>query len=304
VVGGGVDLGHVSGVTISGYLDVSSGGLTSRVVVAHGVEAIGSGGRSISAVVLSGAEEAVAAHGVASMTVVQSGGSEFLAAGGVVDGLTLSSGAQLTDDGTVNVGSLRTFGGALSGGGVLAVTGAGDLIMSGVGSAFKGRVVVSGGTLELAVDKAIGAARVTFAATGAKKTLQIDAADAPAAGDAFANTLSNFSDPLDNVDFRNIAFVSAASAVVSTLLDGPTLIITDGGQTYGLHLQGSIATSYTVTSDGHGGMLITPQATALAQAAAGLSTRGDAGPAPTRGGEGASFPPLFNGAGGRFRATG
>ncbi|HZZ89914.1 MAG TPA: hypothetical protein VFE13_16420 [Caulobacteraceae bacterium] len=302
-IGGGVDHGVVSGVTVSGNLNVNAGGLTSRVTVAHGAETVGSGGLSVSAAILSGASEVVSAQGVASLTVVASGGSEYVAVGGVVDGLTLSGGATLIDNGTVRIGSQRTFAGALSGKGVLAVAGAGDLIVSGAGSAFTGRAVMSGGTLELAVAKAIGAGQVVFAATGATKTLQIDAADAPKPGDAFANTVSNFSKPVDNIDFRSIAFVSGATAVVSSMLDGPTLIITDGGHTYGLHLEGSIAASYDVTSDGHGGMLVTPGATTLVQAAAGFPKPGPASAVNGSGAGSDNFTPLFHAPGGRLRAA-
>src|SRR5216684_4212159 len=50
--------------------------------------------------------------------------------------------------------------------------------------------------------------------------------------------------------------VSGATAVVN----GSTLMVSDGGNTYDFKLAGSIGGTYGVTSDGHGGALIDPSA--------------------------------------------
>jgi hypothetical protein len=84
--------------------------------------------------------------------------------------------------------------------------------------------------------------------------LQIDAADAPAAGGTFADAIFNFSGPNEDIDLRSIAFVSGASATVSSSI----LVLSDGGATYKFDVGGSVAGAYTVVSDGHGGTLIDP----------------------------------------------
>jgi hypothetical protein len=87
--------------------------------------------------------------------------------------------------------------------------------------------------------------------------LQIDAADAPAAGGTFANTIYNFSGANEDIDLASIAFVSGASASVV----GGVLVLTDGGKTYAFDLAGTVAAAYPVLSDGHGGTLIDPAVT-------------------------------------------
>jgi hypothetical protein len=86
--------------------------------------------------------------------------------------------------------------------------------------------------------------------------LQIDAADAPAAGGTFANTIDDFSGANEDIDLRSIAYVAGASATVS----GRVLMLTDGGKTYKFDLAGTTAGAYPVLSDGHGGTLIDPRA--------------------------------------------
>jgi len=97
--------------------------------------------------------------------------------------------------------------------------------------------------------------------------LQIDAADAPAAGGTFANVISNFSGANEDIDLRSIAFVSGASATVV----GSTLVLHDGGKTYTFDIAGTTAGAYPVLSDGHGGTLIDPKAVAFAQTAAAFA---------------------------------
>jgi hypothetical protein len=111
--------------------------------------------------------------------------------------------------------------------------------------------------IELARAGAIGTGYVQFVnpASGSA-VLQIDAADAPAAGGTFANTLSNFDGANEDIDLRSIAFVSGATAMVT----GSTLVLTDGGKTYTFKIAGGVAALYPVLSDGHGGTLIDPEA--------------------------------------------
>ena len=211
------DAGKILGVAVSGALTVSSGGLVS--------------GGSIA-----------------------SGGTVTVLAGGVVQALTVSSGGTLIDNGSaVYSGSTATtFAGALSGSGTVTEQGTGSLVFNGADSGFAGTVVISGGTVELATSGGVGKAAVTFASTAGSATLQIDAADTPAAGTTFSSTLNNFDQTFDGLDLRGVAFVSGATAVVS----GTTLVVTDGGKVYDFKLGGTIGASYHVTSDGHGGTLV------------------------------------------------
>jgi hypothetical protein len=189
----------------------------------------------------------------------------------VASGVALLSGGVLIDDGKVrNLGS-GTLAGTLSGSGSLVETGSGVLLLSGSGAAFSGQLAIEGGTVELATSGALGTGFPDFAepSTGSA-VLQIDAADAPAAGGTFADIISNFSGADDDIDLRSVAYVAGASATVS----GSTLALTDGGATYSFTLAGSIAGAYAVTSDGQGGTLIDPRVALFAQAAAVLAPSG------------------------------
>jgi autotransporter passenger strand-loop-strand repeat protein len=208
----------------------------------------------------------VRSSAAASGTVVSSGGGLIVSSGGVADGLSLLSGAELTDDGTVS-GS-GTLAGVLLGTGTIVETGGGDLLLSGDGNKFAGAAVISGGTVELGTSDALGGASVQFVepSTGSA-VLRIDAADAPKAGGAFADTLSNFDGANEDIDLASIPYVSGASATVA----GPTLTLTDGGKTYAFDIAGGVAAAYPVLSDGHGGTLIDPQVALFVQTAAALA---------------------------------
>jgi hypothetical protein len=134
---------------------------------------------------------------------------------------------------------------------------------------------------------------VRFANDGAAETLFIDGADAPKAGGTFANVVSNFSDAHDGIDLRSIAFVSGASATLS----GSILTVSDGGHTYGFTLAGSMAGTYVVTSDGHGGTLIEPPVAGFVQALAGFSARGAAITAPISAGGARGFAEMLHATG-------
>ncbi len=195
----------------------------------------------------------ISSGGLASKSVVSSGGSELVNSGGVASGVTLNAGGLLTDKGSVVIAGGSVFAGTLAGYGALTETGGGSLVLSGDGTGFSGQAVISGGVIELASANALGTGKVLFASTSGG--LRIDAADAPAAGGTFANTISNFSGANDYIDLRSIAFVSGATASVS----GSTLVLTDGGNTYKFKVAGSTAALYPVLSDGSGGTLIDPE---------------------------------------------
>jgi fibronectin-binding autotransporter adhesin len=259
----------------SGGVDyvLASGTTTGTVVSRGGKELISSSGGASSTRVLSGGLAYVYSGGVAAGDIVSLGGTETIYAGGVATGLSVLSGGVVVDDGEARYAGAGTLDGRLDGSGSVVEAGAGDLTLSGYGAEFSGRAVISGGTLELETAGALGTGSVQFVApaTGSA-VLQIDAADAPTAGGTFANTLSNFSGAEEAIDLRSLAFVSGASATVS----GAVLVLSDGGKTYRFDLAGTTATTYAVTSDGHGGTLIDtpaidPKVVAFNQAAAAFA---------------------------------
>jgi len=235
----------------------NSGTTTGTVVSFGGYELVSSGGVASGAKVLFGGQESVYLTGVAVGATVSSGGKEVVYAGGTASGVALLAGGELYDDGVVVFAGAGTLAGTLSGSGQIDETGGGDLLISGAGAAYDGAAVISGGTIELGTAHALGSGYVQFhePSTGSA-VLQIDAADAPAAGGTFANPIYNFSSAGEDIDLRSIAFVAGASATVA----GSTLVLSDGGKTYTFDLVGSIGDAYPVLSDGHGGTLIDPRA--------------------------------------------
>jgi len=238
---------------------LASATATDTVVSGGGKEQISSGGVAVETTMLSGGVEYISSGGLANHGVVSSGGVEAIYSGGTAADLTLLSGGVVIDNGQVRVAGAGTLAGILSGSGEITQLGGGDLLISGVGAAFKGRAVISGGTIELATAGALGAGSVTFVEpTTGSAVLQIDAGDAPTAGGTFANVISNFSGANEDIDLRSIAFVAGATATVM----GSPLVLSDGGNTYTFNIAGSTAGAYPVLSDGHGGTLIDPRAVA------------------------------------------
>jgi autotransporter passenger strand-loop-strand repeat protein len=264
--GGGLDfegnvttriaVGRVASTTVVGGVTVSSGGgieLVGATVLSGGTDTISADGVAERTRVLSGGQEIISSGAAAFSTVVSSGGGETTDAGGAALGLTLLSGGVLVDNGEARFGGAGALDGTLSGSG--SIIDAGSLVLSGSGAVFSGKLAIEGGTVELATSAALGTGVVQFVEpTTGSAVLQIDAADAPAAGRTFANTISNFNGANEDIDLRSIAFVSGASATVS----GTTLVLSDGGKTYKFNLGGTTAAAYTITSDGQGGTLIDP----------------------------------------------
>jgi autotransporter passenger strand-loop-strand repeat protein len=284
--GGGVYV-RVSGeifdalVSNGGKTFISSGGIASgTTLLSGGSEYISSGGVARGTDITSGGQGHIDSGGIASGTTVGSHGRETISSGGEVRGLSLSAGGVVVDDGEVRIAGAATLGGVLSGSGVLAQTAAGDLLLSGSDAAFTGLTVIEAGTVELATAGALGTGNVQFIEpTTGSAVLQIDAADAPAAGGTFANTIDDFSGANEDIDLRSIAFVSGASASVS----GGVLTLTDGGKTYKFNLAGTTAGAYPVLSDGHGGTLIDPVAPRTSKPGAGEPKATDPGPVRSQG---------------------
>jgi autotransporter passenger strand-loop-strand repeat protein len=294
VASGGVDK---AGTVLAGAKEyVSSAGLASGTRIRDGgVLVVSSGGRSVGDTVSSGGRETISAGAAASGGEVLAGGVLSGAGSvggavldyGAVDGASVASGANLTvesgasatgvavqhggeviDDGEMRFAGAGALDGTLKGSGLLVQAAAGDLVLSGSGATFDGKAVISGGTLELATSGALGKGGVSFEEPAAgSAVLQIDAADAPAAGGTFANRIDDFSGAHEEIDLRSIAFVSGAKAKVV----GSTLVLTDGGKSYSFDIGGSVAGAYAVVSDGHGGTLIDPHAALFAQTAAAFA---------------------------------
>ena len=283
--------GFTGAFTSLSILQVNSGAKAAGTVVTHGAavtvfgsatgdmiesvgeEVVSSGGATSGSTVLSGGYSFVLSGGVATHTTVSSGGSETVEVGGTVSGLTVFAGGTLIDDGRVYVAGAGALAGTLSGTGAITETASGNLAIRGSGTAFGGYAVLSAGTIELAAAGAIGSGSVVFTEPStSSQTLQIDAADAPAAGRTFTNVIYNFSESNDYIDLRSIAYVSGATAAMS----GLSLVLTEGGETYGFQLAGNVGASFSVISDGHGGTQIDTGAApakvvAFAQAAAAFA---------------------------------
>jgi autotransporter passenger strand-loop-strand repeat protein len=259
------------GATVSAAGDLyllASGTATGTLVNSGGKELVSSGGVAAGTDVLSGGAAYVYAGGGEETLTISSGGEAVVASGGGVLGVSLIAGGKLVDNGEVRFGGAGTLAGTLSGSGVLLQAAAGDLTLSDLGAPFTGKAEIDGGTIELARAGALGSGSVQFVepATGSS-VLQIDAADAPAAGATFANVISGFGSGREDIDLTSLAFVSGATAKVVDSV----LVLTDGGKTYKFRLAGSVADAYQVLSDGHGGTLIDPQAARFAQAAAAFA---------------------------------
>jgi autotransporter passenger strand-loop-strand repeat protein len=260
-----------SATVLSGGADYVYAGASAvgTIVRNGGKELVSSGGAASGTVVASGGIQDLRTSGTADATQVESGGAEVVSSGGTASGVTVSSGGDLevASGGAVVISGAGTLAGSLTGAGAIVESGGGDLVLSGLGAAFRGQAVISGGTIELSTSGALGKGSVVFAGAARSSVLRIDAADAPAAGGVFADTLSNFSASIDEIDLRGVAYVSAASATLA----GAELVLTDGGHSYRFDLAGAVGSAFTVTSDGFGGTLIEPRAGVFTQAAAALA---------------------------------
>ena len=275
IYSGGVTVGDI--LSSGGKEIVSSGGVGSGTqVLGGGLEYVLASGATNAMVVSSGGKELLSSGGVANATnvssggaayvysgsldkraVVSSGGAEEILSGGTASDLSLLAGGRLTDDGRLQVAGAGTLAGDLAGSGAVIETGGGDLLLKDGGAGFTGNAVIEGGTIELGKSGALGAGVVVFdAPSTGSSVLQIDAAAAPAPGKAFTNIISNFNADNEDIDLTSIAFVAGASADIQ----GSTLVLYEGGETYAFGIDGTEAGEYPVLSDGHGGTLIDPKA--------------------------------------------
>ncbi len=187
----------------------------------------------------------------------------------VVDGsVSLTGGVDLAAGSLVFAGPVSTLGGAIQDGGSIlfqdmganlltgAITGAGSVTVDVDGSiTFSGANTFSGG-LDLQSGEAIlqasgaaGAGDVSFGTGVAELTLTA----AAMAGGTFANTLDNLG-PTDQIDLQGLPFTPGESAV----LNGDTLNVTSGAQTFNFTLSDPQVSAWVLTNDGAGGTLLTP----------------------------------------------
>jgi O-antigen biosynthesis protein len=255
---------------------VSSGGLATHLIVGSGASATVLGAVDGAEIQGGGVAYAVSATdvtvdsgaslevlGSAYGTTVMSGGSEDINGGGQSEvDPTLEAGSTVQ----VNDGSLVAFdtvGAAMaaadiSGFGGVEMTGPGVLTLSGDNS-FMGGLILTSGTVELAGPNAGGSGEIGFqgapAPTGggggpSDPVLVIDAADTPANGATFANTLSNFGDG-DYLDIQGLAY-APGDTEAELLGGGAELAVSNGAETIYFDLSGTTQPAYYAYDDGAG----------------------------------------------------
>ncbi|QOZ34391.1 AIDA repeat-containing protein [Bradyrhizobium sp. CCBAU 53421] len=125
------------------------------------------------------------------------------------------------------------------------------------GQSPSGATIVPGGTLELT-----GASNAAVTFQGSTGTLKLDNSA------SFAGTVAGMTGS-DAIDFANISFANVQTPSFSGNASGGTLTVTDGTVTASIALLGNyMASTFTTSSDGHGGTLVVdPPATQISQLA-------------------------------------
>jgi autotransporter passenger strand-loop-strand repeat protein len=279
--------GIASGTTVSSGGSQTDLGVTVSTTLVSGAEIVSSGGTASSTVVSSGGSLTVQSRGLASATTVYASGSETISKGGTDRGAQISGGTQ-TDSGlasgavifagsqvvrsggtafatTVWNGATEivssggtTSGTVLSGGqetilrsghatGAIILSGGSELVSSG-GTAVATKI--SGGMLEVASGGS--ASGVVFSSGG---LLQLDS------GAHLSGAISGFHSG-DAIDLGGLAYSGTSAASWTQLTSGAsasgTLIVKEGASSVTLTVVGSYTSkNFSVTSDGHGGTLVT-----------------------------------------------
>jgi autotransporter passenger strand-loop-strand repeat protein len=178
--------------------------------------------------------------GVANGTVVNGKGSfELVVGGSAFNDFVFSGGTELVSAGGIASGSQVGVGGV-------------QFVQNGA-QAFAD--AIDGGLVDV---QAGGLAFVNFTSNGG--ILQLDASQ------IFSGTIGGFASPAgvnEAIDLRDIAFTSATTANFTEAANNSsgTLTVTDGTHTATLTLLGQYSTAnFTLSSDGHGGTLITDPA--------------------------------------------
>jgi autotransporter passenger strand-loop-strand repeat protein len=261
----------------SGVQTIQSGGTASDTTIHGGEQNVYSGGNAINTTMDGGSQAVYGSaiqtiidngaiqylHGTASFTTVNAGSQQNVYADGFATGTTINAGGYQLDWGAasgtvVNGGVQDVFGNAI-----------GTTVLAGA------QHVQSGGSAD---DTTIGAGALAYVHAGGTiddvvfagpaATLVLDQAS------SFTGTLSGWQD-YDSIALGDILFsdgVTSLSYAANGDNSGGTLTVSDGTQTATLSLLGQYsAADFALSSDGHGGTLISdPGVVQQAQFAAAL----------------------------------
>jgi autotransporter passenger strand-loop-strand repeat protein/uncharacterized repeat protein (TIGR03803 family) len=281
-----VDWGSASNTTINDGKQYVWG-TASVTTISSGVQSIGSGGSASSTTIDSGGEQDVFSggaasgteivggkqfvygtadltgvdsagfqyvHGSATNTTINSGGEQNVYAGGTATGTRLNAGGTQVDWGTaanttINGGNQYVWGTATN---TTILSGEQSI---GSGGTASGTTINSGGTEYVFAGGA--AQNVTFG--GPSATLVLERAS------ALTGTISGFQ-VSDAIDLGDILFNNPGTTLGYTqnaANTGGTLTVSDGSHVASLALLGQYtAAAFALTSDGHGGTLVTDPAIA------------------------------------------
>jgi autotransporter passenger strand-loop-strand repeat protein len=256
--------GTATGTTIlSGVQSVGSGGIASGATINGGGEQIIHDGGTASAAMIECGDQIVygsadqttigdgglqSVYGSATNTAVDNGGEQNVYVNGTATRTTLNEGGVQIDwgtavDTTINGGNQYVWG-----------TATGTTILSGV------QHVGAGGT---ASDTTIDSGGIAYVHTGgAAHDVTFDGPNATLALDqaaAFSGTISGWEDG-DRIDLGDILFSEGGTTLAYAANQddtGGTLTVSDGSHVASLELLGQYtAADFALSSDGHGGTLI------------------------------------------------
>ncbi|MGY8706809.1 hypothetical protein RAD16_13805 [Bradyrhizobium sp. 18BD] len=242
--------GTASDTTIhGGGQDVYLGGTAINTTMDGGIQSV-NGGTVVQTTISNGALQVL--HGSASMTTVNAGGQQSVYADGVAAGTTVNAGGVQVDWGAASA--------TIVNGGVQFVYGSatGTTVLSGT------QYVQSGGSAD---DTTIGSGGLAFVHAGGTIDDVIfagpNASLVLAQASAFTGTISGWQDH-DSIDLGDILFsdgVTSLAYAANGDNSGGTLTVSDGTHTASLSLLGQYsAADFALSSDGHGGSLITDPA--------------------------------------------
>lgn len=264
--------GSASLTTINaGVQTVQAGGTASDTTIHGGEQDVYSGGTAINTTMDGGSQEVYGAaaqttlgngavqylHGSASITTINAGSQQNVYADGTATGTTINAGGFQLDWGAAS--------GTIVNGGVQYVYGSatGTSVQAGT------QHVQAGGTAD---DTTIGAGALAYVHAGGTIDDVIfagpNAALALDQASGFTGTISGWQDH-DSIDLGDILFTDGVTSLAYAQNgdnSGGTLTVSDGTHTATLNLLGQYtAADFAISSDGHGGTLITDPGTVQQQ---------------------------------------
>ena len=268
--------GSTGNTTVFGEQAIQVGGVATGTTIGAGGEQRVIGGASASDTTIEGGTQHVYGsaddtvidaaglqhvHGSATDTTVNSGGEQNVYASATATGTTVNAGGIQIDWGnaiatTIDGGSQYVYG-----------TAADTVILSGTqyveaGGATYGTMIGSGGTAHAFVGASVH--NVTFA--GADATLVLDHAS------DFSGFLSGWQDG-NHLDLSDIQFAAGTTLAYTANAgnSGGKLTVSDGSHTASLALLGQYtAADFALSSDGHGGTMISDPGAGVQQSALAL----------------------------------